>query len=72
MTRAILASLEKEVRARCGASVAETFERRAAVARTADPARVLEILNAFYRCVVLSESGDQLVAGLQSIQLESQ
>ena len=67
-SESMLSSLENAVRARYGESVARSFGLKIEVARQADSAQGLEILDAICQCVVLSESAEQLLAGLESIR----
>ena len=64
----MLSSLEKGVRARFGESVARSFGLKIEVARQADSAQGLEILDAICQCVMTSENAEQLLAGLESIR----
>ena len=70
-SRAMLASLEKAVRTRFGASAAESFGRWLEVAWKNGAARDLEVLDAIVQCVTLSESAEQFLAGLPSIRTET-
>ena len=69
--QAVLSGLEKAVRTRFGASVARSFGRRVDVIRQAGAAQNPEIRDAILQCVVLSESAEQLLAGLQAISTET-
>ena len=64
----MLSSLEKAVRTRFGESTARSFGRKIEVARQADSAQGLEILDAICQCVMMSENAEQLLAGLESIR----
>lgn len=67
-SESMLASLENAVRARFGESVARSFGLKIEVARQADSAQSLEVLDAICQCVMLSEDAEQLLAGLESIR----
>ena len=69
--QAILSGLEKAVRTRFGASVAQSFGRRLDVIRQSGAAQNPEIRDAIVQCVMVSESAEQLLAGLQSIGTET-
>ena len=69
--QAILSGLEKAVRTRFGASVAQSFGRRLDVIRQSGAAQNPEIRDAIVQCVMVSESAEQLLAGLQSISTET-
>jgi len=70
-SQAVLSGLEKAVRTRFGASVAQSFGRRLEIVRQAGAARNPEIRDAIVQCVMVSESAEQLLAGLQSISTET-
>ena len=70
-SQAVLSGLEKAVRTRFGASVAQSFGRRLEIVRQAGAARNPEIRDAIVQCVLVSESAEQLLAGLQSISTET-
>ena len=67
----MLSSLEKAVRARFGESTARSFGLKIEVARQADSAQGLEILDAICQCVMTSENAEQLLAGLEAIRPQS-
>ena len=69
--QAILSGLKKAVRTRFGASAAQSFGRRLDVIRQSGAARNPEIRDAIVQCVMVSESAEQLLAGLQSISTET-
>ena len=66
-----LASLGKAVRARFGEAAAQAFGQQLEAGRQAAAAQDPEIMDAIYQCVMLSEDAEQLLAGLQSIRLET-
>ena len=66
-----LASLERAVRARFGKAAAQAFGQQLEAGRQAAAAQDPEIMDAIYQCVMLSEDAEQLLAGLQSIRLET-
>ena len=69
--QAILSGLEKAVRTRFGASVARSFGGRIDVIRQAGAAQNPEIRDAIVQCVLVSESAEQLLTGLESISTET-
>ena len=69
--RAMLASLEKAVRARFGAGAARAFGQQFEASRQSTAAQDPEIMDAIIQCVTLSESAEQLLTGLQSIRPET-
>ena len=70
-SQAILSVLEKAVRTRFGASVAQSFGRKLEIVRQAGAARNPEIRDAIVQCVMVSESAEQFLAGLQSVSTET-
>ena len=70
-TRAMLASLEKAVRARFGEAAAGSFGQQVEAARQGAAAESREIMDAICQCVMQSENAEQLLAGLQSIRTET-
>ena len=70
-THAMLASLEKAVRARFGEAAARSFGQQFEADRQGAAAESREIMDAICQCVMLSENAEQLLAGLRSIRLEA-
>ena len=64
----MVSSLQEAVGARFGESAAQTFAREVEVARQGDAARDFGILMSILKCVVLSETAEQLLARLQAMR----
>ena len=67
----MLSCMEDAVRTRFGASVAQSFGRKLEIVRQAGAVRNPEIRDAIVQCVMVSESAEQFLAGLQSISTET-
>lgn len=67
---AMLGSLEEAVRKRFGAAVAQPYELKLGTARQALAALDLEFVDDVCQCVMLSDTPEQLLAGLRSMRNE--
>ena len=67
---AMLGSLEKAVRKRFGAAVAQPYELKLGTARQALAALDLEFVDDVCQCVMLSDTPEELLAGLHSMRNE--